>query len=123
MNLTAERAIQRRLTTSFIATDPESIVLLPQTRTENGSGGFTVAQGDPRSSQTMRLIPLTNTTTERLTLDGKMVVPKFMLMAQWDAIVDRWDQFELDGVRYEIVHLQEKRDYQTKAEVVYLRRT
>lgn len=111
---------QRTLTDYFISMDPDSVVLQPFTRESNGSGGYVRTPGEPRSAQDMRMIPLTEVTSERHTLDGKVVTPEWMLMGRYDAVVERGDQFELNGDLYEVVHVQEKKDYQTKAETVYL---
>lgn len=114
-----ELAIQRRNTEAFIAADPETVVLHPFTRQPNGSGGYKTVASPPRPPQTMRLIPISTTAFERGTLDGEAVTPEFVLLGEWDCAMSRGDKFVLDGKRYEVVHVQEKRDYQTKGETVY----
>lgn len=115
-----EAAIQRILTRAFIAADANSVVLEPNKREPNGSGGYVLSAQPPRSPQTVRLIPITTTAFERETLDGKTVTPQFVLMAEATAAVERGDRFVLNGKRHEVVHVQEKRDYQTKGETVLL---
>jgi len=114
----SELTAMRAQTVGFIAADLESVVLVPHTRTPNGSGGYKTASGLPRSPQNMRLIPISTTAFERSTLDGEAVVPQFILLGEWDCEMTRGDTFVVDGKRYEIVHIQEKRDYQTKGETV-----
>ena len=116
----SELRMQRSLTKMFIEADKEDIVLEPFSREANGSGGFRLVSQPPLAPQVMRLIPLSNTAFERNTLDGKAVTPNFMLMGEWDCEMARGNRFTLDGKRYEVVHVQEKRDYQTKGETVYL---
>jgi hypothetical protein len=71
----------------------------------------------------MRMVPLQDavaTRSERTTADGVQVTPSYMLLGNWDANVARFDSFTLDGRRYEIVFIQQNRQYECKAEVAYL---
>jgi hypothetical protein len=117
-----ELALQRSLTARFIEADPLEIQLLRESRVSNGSGGYDTAE-DPApvgGLQRMRLIPLGDGATERLTADGKAVTPNYMLLGSWDSNMQRWDLFELNGIRYQIVFINQNTQYQKKGEVAYL---
>lgn len=121
MTLTAELRAQRRLTAMFIEADPLELQLMRSTRTPNGSGGYKVSAPAPVGGlQRMRLIPLQDGAPERTNADGKEVVPQYMLMGSFDADLQRWDSFTLNGERYQIVFVNRNRSYETKGEVVYL---
>lgn len=89
-------------------------------RENNGSGGYALSAQPSRPPQKMRLIPLSSFAAERNTLEGKSILPDFMLLGLYDAGMDRWDRFVLNGNRYEIVHVQENKEYFTKGETVFL---
>lgn len=115
-----ELRFQRSATRAFILADVELIQLVPTRRTDNGSGGFTTTSALPVAPQEFRLIPVTNFTKERSTLDGVSVVPNFILLGEWNCSMKRHDRFTLNGKRYEVVHVQEKRQYETKGETILL---
>lgn len=115
---TAEAKAQRSLTEWFISADLEKIVLTPWSKVDDGEGGWTLEEQPAREEQVGRLIPLTNPATEQMTLDGERVVPDFILMMKWDAVIAPRDRFTCRGVDLEVIHVQEKRDYQTKAELI-----
>jgi hypothetical protein len=121
MIATPELNVQRNLTKLFIAADPQSIQIMRSTRTPNGSGGYVVgpptAVGTP---QTLRLIPLGDGATERYDANGKQVFPQYMLLGEYTADVQRWDTFTLDGARYQVVFVNQNKQYEIKAEVIYL---
>lgn len=116
----AEAKIQRRLTEEFIAADIVTIELSRRPRTPNGAGG--VKTGSPVSvaAQKFRLIPSGDGAAERMTADGRAVTPSYMLMGEYNANMQRFDEFELDGRRYQIVFINANRAYETKGEAAYL---
>lgn len=116
----AELAVQRDLTTAFIAADPNNTVLMRQARTANGSGGWVLGPPVALPSQVTRLIPLQSGATERHSQDGKLVQPTYALLAEWDADMQRGDKFTLNGRRYEVVFINENQSYELKGEVIYL---
>jgi hypothetical protein len=119
MIATAELAIQRMLTRVFIEADVRPVVLERSTWTPDGAGGS--VQGDPESlaPQRMRLIPLGDGAQERFTPNGEAVRPSYKLLGKYDADMERWDTFTLDGSRYEVVWVNENRQYEVKGEVAY----
>jgi len=121
MTISAELRTQRRLTAEFIEADPLELQIMRATRTPNGSGGYKTAAPAPVGGlQRLRLIPLQDGSTERYDANGKQVFPQYMLMGPFDADLQRWDYFELNGDRYQIVFINRNRSYQTKGEVAYL---
>jgi hypothetical protein len=117
----AELAAQRRLTASFIEADPLEVQLMRSVRTPNGSGGYITEDPAPFGGlQRMRLIPLQDGQTERYDANGKQVFPLYMLMGSHDADMQRWDVFELNGERYQIVFINQNTQYEKKGEVAYL---
>lgn len=115
----AELAAQRRLTKTFVWADAKDIELVRTERVPDGAGG--VILGDPvrLPPQTMRLIPGQDGAQERFTAEGVAVKPSYKLLGTHEADMQRWDTFELDGHRYEVVFINENRQYQVKGEVVY----
>ena len=120
--VTKEIAGLRRGTTAFIEHDPRDVALWRVVAVPNGSGGFLPAVGGYIYPQRMRLIPTDangGTGTERRLGDGTLVTPNWVLLGEWNAEVRREDRFAFpDGRIARIVYVQEKRAYQTKAEVV-----
>jgi PKD repeat protein len=116
---TYELEVQRQLTAGFIAADPFIVNFTRYPRIANGSGGY--AKGAPVAvaTQAMKLIRLGDTAVERTTEDGRSVAPTFVLVASWDADIQRWDEFTMNGHRLQVVYV-DNRGYEAKAEVIYL---
>ena len=113
-----EARVQKALTDAFIAADSVQITLIPAEFVSNGSGGRKRNDLLPRLPQSMRIIPQDANAAERETLDGSVVQPNYMLLGVWNAAMTRGDRFTNGGTRYEVVYVHEKRDYQTKGEVI-----
>lgn len=116
---TSERAVQRRITRAFIAADAVEVELSRRTRTPDGAGGVEVGPGVLLSPQRFRLLPQEDGATARVTSEGETATPEYMLLGDADVDVARWDEFELDGRRYQVVYI-DNRQYEIKAEVIYL---
>ena len=114
-----ELSIQRRLTAEFIKSDSVDVVLYRSAPVADGKGGTVKGSPAPLPEQCMRLIPLGDGATERFTANGQAVQPQYMLMGSYDADMQRFDSFTLDGVRYEVVFVNQNRQYETKGEVYY----
>jgi hypothetical protein len=117
---TGELALQRRLTRYFIAADSLDVVLMRSSYTDDGEGGSVRGVAAARTVQTMRLIPLQDGAAEQLTSNGTQVSPTYMLLGVYDADMERWDRFTVDGREYEVVSINQNRQYETKGEVAYL---
>ena len=121
MESAAELKVHRANTKAFIEADKKTVVLLRSTRTPNGQGGFTISAPASRPAQTMRLIPTSgNRSIERATIEGRSVTPDFILLGEWNCDMQRFDEFVDQGMRYQVVWVEEKRSYETKGEVVYI---
>lgn len=114
----AELAAQRLLTKAFIQADYLLVPLTRHVMMPDGAGGTEDVEV-VLPEQTMRLLPLGDGAEERLTADGRAVRPSYMLQGMHDADMERWDTFTLDGHRYEVVFVNENRQYQVKGEVYY----
>jgi hypothetical protein len=88
-------------------------------RTDDGAGGFVVGEPVPVAAQKLRLLPQEDGATERTTAEGESATPQFMLMGPWNANMQRFDEFTLDGVRYQVVYIDDRK-YELKGEVVRL---
>lgn len=115
----SELKAQRRISRAFIDADSRSVVLLRGAFTSDGAGGKIRGEGVPLAAQRMRLIPQEDGATARTTAEGETATPEYMLMGEWDADMERFDEFELDGVRYQIVYVDD-RQYELKGEVIRL---
>jgi hypothetical protein len=115
----AELKAQTRLSAYFIEADGRNVVLQRRTRTSDGAGGKIVGEPVPLFPQRMRLIPQEDGATARTTAEGETATPEYMLMALPDADMARFDEFTLDGVRYQIVYV-DNRQYEVKGEVIRL---
>lgn len=115
----AELAIQRQLTAAFIRADSKSITLNRSVWSSDGAGGSVKGPATPLSPQTMRLIPLGDMAQERFTANGESVTPVYALLGVHTADMERWDEFVLEGRRYEVVFISENVQYEVKGEVAY----
>jgi len=114
-----ELAVQRQLSKAFINADYLTVILERSVWVSDGSGGSVRQPPAPLAPQRMRLIPLGDGAQERFTASGEAVTPSYMLMAEHTADLERWDEFTLNGRRYEVVFLNENQQYEKKAEVAY----
>lgn len=118
----AELAAQRALTNAFVAADAEPITLFRSEWVSDGSGGEVRQDPLPVGVQVLRFQPRQDGGSPRTTADGQQVVPTYTLVGKHTADIERWDEFVLNGDRYEVVFVYENRQYQVKAEVAYLGR-
>ena len=114
-----ELAVQRRLSKAFIDADYLTVILERSSWVSDGSGGSVRQDPTPLPPQRMRLIPLGDGAQERFTANGETVTPAYMLLGEYTADLERWDEFTLNGRRYEVVFLNENQQYEKKAEVAY----
>jgi hypothetical protein len=116
----AELKLQRKNTDAFIKADPYVITLVRRVRFQNAAGGIT--KGDTRilPAQVFRLLPQEDGATERVNAEGERATPEYMLLGRYDVDMQRFDVFEYDGRRYQVVWISENRQYEIKGEVVHL---
>ena len=109
-------AVQQALTAAMIADDPTDIVLTPYERTVTAGGGTTYVAGQPRESQTFKLIPMTFDQRPTVTAGGVERIIDYTLLGTADAIGEVWDQFVLDDPSeyFLIVAIAPGHGYETK---------
>jgi hypothetical protein len=115
-----ELELQRKLTLAFIAADPQTITILRPARTDDGAGGTVTGASTPLPPQTFRLLPQEDGATARTTAEGQTATPEYALLGRWDANLKRFDEFLIEGRRYQIVFITENRQYEVKGEATYL---
>jgi hypothetical protein len=115
----AELKAQQRISRAFIDADARDVILLRSPRTDDGAGGFVVGEPVSQGAQRLRLLPQEDGATERTTAEGETATPQYMLMGPWNANMQRWDEFELDGIRYQVVYIDDRK-YELKGEVIRL---
>lgn len=114
-----ELAVQKELTKAFVEAD---VIVVTLTRSEwvsDGAGGSVRTDPVALAPQRMRLIPLGDGAQERFNSNGEEVRPSYKLLGKHDADMERWDEIILSGVRYEVVWVNENRQYEVKGEVAY----
>jgi hypothetical protein len=116
----AELRAQRATTRAFIKADVVQVVIERAEYGSDGAGGEIKGDLEPLPAQLARLIPMQDGSTPRVVANGEQVVPKYMLMGEWDFDVQRFDEFTLNGRRYQVVFINENQQYEVKAEVAYL---
>jgi len=114
-----ELKAQQRISLAFIEADARDVILMRSPRTDDGAGGFVVGTPVPVGPQRLRLLPQEDGATERTTAEGESATPQYMLMGPWNANMKRWDEFTLDGIRYQVVYIDDRK-YELKGEVVRL---
>lgn len=114
-----ELAAQTRITEAFIAADGIWVSLQRPTRTPDGAGGVEVGTPVSIAPQYLRLLPQEDGATARTTAEGETATPEYMLMCPPGANVARFDEFQIGVRRYQIVYI-DNRQYEVKAEVIYL---
>lgn len=114
-----ELEIQKRNTTAYIESDPTDLVLVPRERVSDGQGGWTASDPAPLPAQRMRIVTGSGVNAvERRTVDGEVVLPDIMLIAEWDAAIDAGFTYTHEGETYEVVYVNDDLLYEKLAEVV-----
>lgn len=113
-------ALHIKATQAFINENPESIVITRRAKVVQPSGGFRYSAGAPLAAQTMRKVALNriSAAVERVTEDGRTVLPTAALVALPTADLQRGDLFTLDGVPHEVVHVSDRPKWRLQAEVI-----
>jgi hypothetical protein len=114
MTLTAQQSIEikvrRRNLVAYIAADPVQVILTRYPRIDDGAGGWIKGAAVIVPAQTMRLIPY----KRRLSKLTDMVTPgeipnvQYSLIARYDADVERYDEFELNGEALKVIGVEPK---------------
>lgn len=110
-----------RQTQAFIEVRPIEIIIERTKRVPDGRGGFTLepAPGSPLPPQRVRKVGSARigATVERVTSDGKTVIPSSTLIAFPNADIQRYDKFVLEGITHEVVDVSILPEWRLSAEV------
>lgn len=111
-------AVNRRMTTAFIAVKPDILILTPRTRVKKPAGGWTWEEEAPREPQTMTMIEHSGPPQMITTQDGVERKVEFELLGEWDAGMAVGDVFSYKGRDWEVAELWVHNDYETRGRVV-----
>jgi hypothetical protein len=114
-----ELEMLQRTTKSWLESDGETITLSRVTSIADGAGGFGRDTPTARSPQPVVLESSNRQLPQRRTVDGIEVQPEYTMVGMWDADINRGDWFYKDGIKYEVVFVDDDKSYQTTAEVIY----
>lgn len=115
-----ELAAQRKQTQALLARgNGIRVVLNHATIVNDASGGQTPGAPVSRTEQTFHWSQPSTQLPERVTPDGSLAVPEYVLVGRHDAVIERGDWFYMDGIKYQVVFIHPDRSYETRAEVVY----
>lgn len=90
-----ELEAMRRNTREFIWADPVTLILSRRQTEGDGAGGFREIAPQVLEPQTFRIIPVADIGTEVQTPDGRIHTPRFVLLGEWNADMERFDSFAL----------------------------
>jgi hypothetical protein len=110
--------IQRKMTLAFIDTMPVIITLVPRIRTKMATGGFAFQTLSPREPQKMRLVEPSGLPILLTGSDGVQREMELMLLGRWDADLEKYDIFDLEGRSYEVAQLYQSNGWEQRAEVI-----
>lgn len=119
MPTATELRIQRRLTAELIDAMAVSLVLVPRTKTNDGSGGWTWGDGTPRAAQTFHMIEFGGEGSAGLrpvrTADGTDRYASYEMLGSYDATIGLWDHFTFQGERCEVVEMFRDNGWERRA--------
>lgn len=114
--------LAQKITDQFINENPSIVIIIRRTKTATPGGGHVWSNPTPQISQVMRKVPQGRSMGERSVVtssNGKEVVPTWLLMGYFDANIQRFDLFTIDGTDYEVLSVGRKPLMQrTVAEIV-----
>jgi hypothetical protein len=115
-----ELAAQRKQTQALLDRGNAIRVVLNHATVINDSSGGT-KPGAPvsRVQQTFHWSQPSTQLPERVTPDGSLAVPEYILIGRYDAAIERGDWFYHEGVKYQVVFIHPDKSYEIRAEVVY----
>lgn len=119
MGIIADTA-NRELTHWFIEQDPTTVTLIPQTKVKTAGGAFNLVPGVARAPQIVKLIfPSGSSDGISSGQDGRVRKYDFILVGEWDAVVEIDDYFEdSQGNFWIITGLVPYNGYEVKATMI-----
>lgn len=108
-----------KLTERFIAERPIDITVMRRTEVATPAGGTRREAPVPLPAQTVRMVePLrTQSRTERLDENGRVVVPTRVVIGMPDMDIERFDTFTAYGSEWKVVHISELPEWRKSVEV------
>lgn len=114
-----ELLVNKINTAVYIDSDPTDIAMIPRTREGDGAGGFRWVTGAPLAVQRIRVVTSSALSgTVRRTVDGESVQPDLLVVATFDALVERGYLLPLADDVYEVVFIQPDMRYEKLVEVI-----
>lgn len=115
--MTAGTRVLREQTRKFIAESAYEVILTRGTRTDDGAGGFFIADPTPLGPQTVKVIQISSAAAvERKSVGGEVVRPDIKLLCEWDADIQMGDTMDWNGLVLEVVWMI-RLDYEITAEM------
>ena len=107
-------------TQMFIDERPIMLAFLRTVKTSDGQGGWTKTNPTPVSPQRVRKVAQGRVSdlTQRVGIDGALVVPTAVLIGMPDLDVQRYDTFIFEGINHEVLWVTRLPEWRTSAEVV-----
>ena len=113
--MSLDLATNRRLTKAFIDFNPVAIVLIPRARVKQPAGGFAWVELEPRPPQVVTITEPPGEPRPQVTADGIDREVAFILIAEHNAEIARFDVFTHKGRDWEVVDLYIDNGYETRA--------
>lgn len=114
-----ELAVNRDLTTWFIAANPIWLRVTPVRQEKKAGGGVALVNLPERPVQKMRLISMSASQKPKITDDGVEREIDLTLLGEWDCQLDVGDWWrDGEGLHYEIVEMVPFNGYEVRALVV-----
>lgn len=121
-DVSQEIATNRDITRWFISMDPSEITLTPRQLVRTKTNAREAQDLTPRHQQVFKLVQggLVRTSAEGLTEteDGTQRKFDYILIGNWDAIVEIGDWWEDNGQRYEVTGILPYNGYEVKAGII-----
>lgn len=105
-----EISLRRRNLKTYIAADPVTVVFTRFPQVSDGAGGWRKGQPTQVAPQMMRLVPYKrrlSSLTDMVTA-GDIPHAQYSLVAEYDADVQRYDEFELNGEWMKVIGVEPK---------------
>lgn len=98
----------RKVMKAFIAADSRSIQLQRPVLEKTPTGGFKKAAWEVRPAQNFRLVPYKRRLTDivKTMANGEIPYLLYVMVGEYNADIQRMDEFELDGAYYRVQGLE-----------------
>lgn len=110
--MTVELNLRRKNLLLYIAADPVDVTFTRYPRIDDGAGGWLKGPPVTIATQTMRLVPYKrrlSKLTDMVTA-GEIPNVQYSLISRWDADVERYDEFQINGEWMKVIGVEPKGD-------------